>query len=63
MRAKEVVSSFINSGKQTKFFIFMTALYMIAIAWTTVQAYARLEYSRSDYSKPILILAASVVVR
>lgn len=33
---------------QTLFFIFTIALYMVAIAWTTVQSYARLTYSRSD---------------
>lgn len=33
---------------QTKFFIFTLVIYMIAIFWTTFQAYARLGYSRSD---------------
>jgi hypothetical protein len=33
---------------QTKLFILTFALYMIALIWTTVQAYVRLEYNRSD---------------
>jgi len=44
-----------SSNRQTKYFIFTLVLYMVAIIWTTLQAYARLEYSRSDFSKPILI--------
>lgn len=46
---------FKNSHRQTKFFIFMWVIYMIAIAWTTIQAYARLAYSRSDLVPPIVI--------
>lgn len=46
---------FRKSHSQTKFFIFMFALYMGALIWTTFQAYARLEYSRSDFTKPIII--------
>lgn len=33
----------------------MWALYIVALAWTTVQAYARLSYSRSDFEPPTLI--------
>lgn len=33
----------------------MWAIYMIALAWTTVQAYARLAYSRSDFKTPTVI--------
>lgn len=40
---------------QTKFFVFTLAIYMIALFWTTFQAYARLEYSRSDRSDPVVI--------
>lgn len=46
---------FKRSHPQTKFFIFMWALYMVAIIWTTIQAYARLEYSRTGIDKPIVI--------
>jgi hypothetical protein len=46
---------FKNAHPQTKFFVFMWAIYMIAIVWTTVQAYARLAYSRSDLVSPIVI--------
>lgn len=46
---------FKNAHRQTKFFIFMLALYMIALLWTTAQAYARLAYSRSDISTPTII--------
>lgn len=46
---------FQKAHRQTKFFVFMFALYMIAILWTTAQAYARLAYSRSDISSPIII--------
>jgi hypothetical protein len=46
---------FKNAHRQTKFFIFMWALYMVAIAWTTAQAYARLAYSRNDLAPPIVI--------
>ncbi len=37
-----------DSNRQTKYFIFMVLIYLIAIVWTTVQSYARLEYSRSN---------------
>lgn len=46
---------FITAHRQTKYFIFTLLLYVVALIWTTLQAYARLEYSRSDLSKPILI--------
>lgn len=49
------IKLFRNSHRQTKFFIFMVALYLLALAWTTVQAYARLSYSRSDSNSPIMI--------
>ena len=49
------IRSFKNSNRQTKFFILMWAIYMIALAWTTIQAYARLAYSRSDLKPPIVI--------
>lgn len=42
---------FMSSGRQTKYFILTIAIYMIAIVWSTVQAYARLQYSRSDIAK------------
>lgn len=32
---------------QTRFFYLMLAIYMIALAWSTIQAFARLEYSRT----------------
>jgi hypothetical protein len=46
---------FKDAHRQTKFFILMWAIYMIAMIWTTVQAYARLTYSRSDLTPPIVI--------
>lgn len=51
----KTIQMFKASNKQTKYFVFTLLLYMIAILWTTFQAYARLEYSRSDISKPVLI--------
>lgn len=51
----QTLKAFIKSNRQTKFFIFMWALYMLTIVWTTVQAYARLSYSRSDLVTPIII--------
>ncbi len=51
----KMLNMFIKAHSQTKFFIFMFVLYMGAIVWTTIQAYARLEYSRSDFPKPIII--------
>lgn len=53
----QAIKSFKDSNRQTKFFIFMIAVYMIALAWTTIQAYARLEYSRSGEARPIVIHA------
>lgn len=44
-----------DAHPQTKFFIFTVVLYMAALFWTTLQAYARLEYSRTGISKPIVI--------
>lgn len=46
---------FKNSHRQTKFFVLMIAIYMVAMAWTTIQSYMRLVYSRSDVSTPIII--------
>lgn len=51
----QLVKKFNHSHRQTKFFILTWALYMLAIIWTTMQAYARLEYSRSDRAEPIVI--------
>lgn len=51
----QYVKSFKNSGRQTKYFILFTIIYMVAMIWTTAQAYARLYYSRSDMQKPIVI--------
>jgi hypothetical protein len=48
---------FKKAHRQTKFFIFMWAIYMIALVWTTVQAYVRLAYSRGDLIPPIVIHA------
>lgn len=50
---------FKESHPQTKLFIFTWAIYMLAIIWTTVQAYTRVEYSRSDTSRPIVIYPKS----
>lgn len=46
---------FKGANRQTQFFILTGAIYMLALFWTTLQAYARLEYSRSDETKPIII--------
>lgn len=54
---RQIWNAFINSHRQTKFFIFMLLLYMIALIWTTLQSYARLEYSRTGESTPIVIKA------
>lgn len=48
------IKQFKNANRQTKIFVFMGAIYMIAMIWTTAQAYARLGYSRSDHT-PIVI--------
>lgn len=50
-----LIKKFKNAHRQTQFFIIMWAIYMIALVWTTLQAYARLEYSRSGEEKPIVI--------
>ncbi len=49
------IKMFKESHPQTKFFILTWAIYMIAIIWTTIQAYARLEYSRTGTPQPIVI--------
>gem|GEM_PF-3138537 len=46
---------FKNSNRQTKFFILMGVIYLSAMLWTTIQAYSRLSYNRSDAEKPIVI--------
>lgn len=51
----QALKAFKDSNKQTKFFILMFVIYMAAIIWTTLQAYVRLEYSRSDKETPIII--------
>jgi hypothetical protein len=43
------------SHRQTQYFIFTLVIYMTAIIWTTIQAYARLAYSRSDERPPVII--------
>lgn len=53
----QAIKSFNSAHRQTKFFIITVAIYMIALIWTTIQAYARLEYSRTGISKPIVIQA------
>lgn len=58
---RETITSFIHSNRQTKFFIFMGTIYILALAWTTFQAYARLAYSRSDLNPPIVIHIPSPV--
>jgi hypothetical protein len=50
-----MLKQFKGAHPQTKFFIFNWAIYILAIIWTTVQAYARLEYSRTGVPKPIII--------
>ncbi|WP_068470211.1 hypothetical protein [Candidatus Protochlamydia phocaeensis] len=56
MRVKQAIKALKGSSRQTKFFIFMWALYMLALIWTTVQAYARLEYSRSGTPPKSIII-------
>lgn len=51
----KAIQSFKNAKRQTKFFIFMWAIYMIALFWTTTQAYIRLASGRSDYMPPTVI--------
>jgi hypothetical protein len=51
----KTIKMFLSSNKQTKYFVFTLVLYMVALIWTTIQAYARLDYSRTGTSQPILI--------
>lgn len=44
-----------GAGSQTKYFILMALIYIVAMIWTTIQSYARLEYSRSDRPETIVI--------
>ena len=53
MRA--ILKKFRQINRQTKLFIFMAFIYLAALLWTTLQAYSRLGYSRSDAVKPIII--------
>ena len=46
---------FLNARKQTKFFILMTAIYLLALVWTTIQSYARIYYGRTEIGAPIVI--------
>ncbi len=49
-----------NAAKpQTKYFILTWIVYSIAIIWTSVQAYARLEYSRTQFQAPSGIEASA----
>lgn len=50
-----VLKKLIAADWQTKLFLLMLIIYSIALIWTTLQSYARLEYSRSDQSKQIII--------
>ncbi len=51
----QAVKKFKGIDRHTRFFIFNWVIYLLAIFWTTIQAYARLEYSRSDMARPIVI--------
>ena len=51
----ELIKKFNTANKQTKYIILMAAIYIVALIWSTLQAYARLEYSRSDRQKTIVI--------
>jgi len=51
----QAIRSFKKANLQTKFFILNFFIYFLVIVWTTFQAYARLEYSRSDIQGPIFI--------
>ncbi len=53
------LKAFKHAHRQTKVFIFMWALYMIAILWTTTQAYTRLFYSRGELNLPTIIRISS----
>lgn len=44
----QALKKFDKAHRQTKFFVFTFLIYMIAMVWTTIQAYGRLVYSRSD---------------
>lgn len=46
-----LIAQFKSSRRQTKYFILTLLIYMIALVWTTLQSYARLDYSRSDEAK------------
>lgn len=50
-----LIRRFKESNRQTKYFILTWAIYIIALIWSTLHAYARLEYSRSDAAKTIVI--------
>jgi len=55
MQVNQAFQKFFKSHRQTKWFILTTLIYLVAIIWTTVQAYVRLEYNRSHISRPIII--------
>lgn len=37
------------ANPKTKYFILTLVVYIVAILWTTVQAFARLDYSRTSF--------------
>lgn len=47
----KLLKNLANAHYQTKILVLMTAIYMVAIFWTTIQSYARLEYSRTGQVK------------
>ncbi|MCE2983474.1 MAG: hypothetical protein LW832_07905 [Parachlamydia sp.] len=51
----QLLKKLLQLDRQTKFFIFNLLLYAAALIWTTAQAYARLDYSRSNVSKPMTV--------
>lgn len=44
------LKNLVSADIQTKIFILMIAIYMGALVWTTIQSFARLEYSRTGDS-------------
>lgn len=50
-----MMQQFRRAHLQTQFFVLNLAIYLIALLWTTAQAYLRLEYNGSGPVTPIFV--------
>lgn len=51
---RQTLTLFKRAHWQTKCFVIVFAIYLLALGWTTIQCYARITYDR-DFTPPTII--------